>query len=117
MKKLLLFLLVITGQVAFAQNYSIKGKVVEKQGGVLPGASVILLQMQDSSVVTYTATTNSGLFTLIDVKKGDYIFKVTFLGYAPYFKNITTPSETDTLQMGIIELQQVVNKLSTVTVT
>lgn len=117
MKKLILFLLLIIGQVAFAQKYSIRGKVAEKQGDVLPFASVLLLQPKDSSVISHTTTNTYGAFILNDIKKGTYIFKVTFIGFAPYFKNITTPSTTDTLHLGMIELRPKAIELEELTVT
>ncbi len=72
MKKLFLFFLFITTHFAFAQDYSIKGRVIEKQSDGLPSASVVLLQPEDSSVVTHTTTNNRGFFNLKEVEKGNY---------------------------------------------
>jgi hypothetical protein len=116
MKKLFLFLLLLAGPVALAQRYTIQGKVVEKQGDVLPSAAVFLLQVKDSAVVQYTSTNIEGQFFLRDIRKGDYIFKVSFLGFAPYFQNITTPPKTKILELGTIQLQPTVSELSEITV-
>jgi hypothetical protein len=117
MKQLLLFILLVMGQGAYAQHYAIKGKVAERQSKVLPSASVFLLQTQDSAVVTFTTTNTAGLFVLKDIQKGGYIFKVTFLGYAPHFSNIVTPAQADTLDLGTIELQPVASQLPVVSIT
>jgi hypothetical protein len=106
MKKLLLFLLLITGQVTFAQKSTIQGRVIDKKSGGLPSASVLLLQPEDSSMVNNALTDTSGRFTLTDIEKAGYILKVTFVGYVPFIKNIADSSTTDTLQLGLIELQQ-----------
>ena len=114
MKKLLVFLMLVTGQIAFAQSSSITGEVTAKDSDGLPSASVLLLQKKDSAQVTYTTTDLHGLFQIANVKDGEYILKVTFVGYAPYFKNLTTPATTDTLTLGKIELQPDVINLAEV---
>ena len=116
MKQFLVIVLMLTGSVAFAQKYSIKGSVAENQGEVLPYASVTLLQTKDSSVVAFTTTTSKGLFLLKDISKGEYILKITFLGYAPFLKKISTPAKSHTLQMGRIELQSLEIELPTITI-
>lgn len=115
-KQFLVFVLIFTGSVAFAQQHAIKGSVTTKQGEVLPHASVVLLQIKDSSLVASTATTSKGIFLLKDVRKGEYILKITFLGFAPYAKKISSPAENQTLQMGSIELQVLETELAEVTV-
>ena len=105
-----------TGSVAFAQNYSIQGSVAEKQGEILPYASVLLLQIRDSSMVASTTTSSEGLFLLKDIKKGNYILKVTFLGYVPFIGKINAPTEGNILQLGKIELQPLEIELPAVTV-
>ena len=116
MKPLLVCFLMLTGSVAFAQTYTIKGKVAEVQGDMLPHASVLLLQTKDSSMVAATTTTSKGLFLLEGLKRGDYLLKVTFLGYAPFIKRLSTPENSHTLQMGLIELQVLEIELASVTV-
>ncbi len=116
MRNFLLFLLLIAGQVAFAQQYGIRGKVMDKEIGGLPSASVSLLQPQDSSVVTYTLTNTEGVFNFNGVGEGKYILKITFVGYGPFIRNITTPSGSDTLDLGTIELRPVAIELKEVTV-
>ena len=105
MKKLLLFLLLVTGPLTFAQKYTIQGRVIDKKSGGLPSASILLLQPQDSSIVNNTLTDTSGRFILTDIERAGYILKVTFVGYVPFIKNIVDSSATDTLQLGLIELQ------------
>lgn len=119
MKKLIFFLFLVTTQVAFAQDYGIRGRVTEEENRVLPSASVFLLQTPDSAVVASTTTNTRGKFVLNDIEKGEYIFKVSFLGFAPYVKNLVIPSAagSDTLDLGTIELQPKSIELEEVTVT
>jgi uncharacterized membrane protein YgcG len=65
----------------------VKGVVIdnqEKQG--LPGAHISLTNMRDTTRVFRTATDAQGAFR-IDVARGGYTLKVTYLGYEP---NIVT---------------------------
>lgn len=115
-KQLLLLVLMLVGSVAFAQEYSIKGIVAEQQGKVLPYASVLLLQEKDSAIVASRTTSSQGLFILKDIKKGEYILKITFLGFAPYLKKISTPAKGNSLQLGRIELEPREIELEAVTI-
>ncbi|MFD2999310.1 outer membrane beta-barrel protein [Pontibacter toksunensis] len=119
MRKFLLFiLLLVTSNVAFPQLHFIKGRVVEKEAGALPSASVFLLQSTDSAVVHYTTTNTEGHFLLENIRKGNYIFKVSFLGYSPFYSNLTMPPSTsDTLNLGTIALKPVASQLQEVEVT
>lgn len=105
MKKLLLFLLLVTGPATLAQKYTIEGRVIDKKSGGLPSASILLLQPGDSSIVNNTLTDTSGRFSLTTVEKAEYIIKVTFVGYVPFVKNIGDSAGADTLQLGTIELR------------
>ena len=116
MKKLLLFLLLISGQGAFGQKLTIQGRITDKQSGGLPSASVLLLQRSDSTIVSNTLTDTSGRFVLSDIEKAAYILKVTFVGYKPYIKNIADTSAADTLQLGLIDLQPAAVSLAEVSV-
>ncbi|RDV11302.1 TonB-dependent receptor [Pontibacter diazotrophicus] len=116
-KFLLFFVLLFTSHVAFPQLHYIKGRVVEKEVGALPSASVFLLQSTDSAVVQYTTTTTEGNFLLEDIREGSYIFKVSFLGYSPFYLNLTMSPPSDTLDMGTIALKPVASELQEVEVT
>ena len=68
-----------TGFSAHAQNAgNIRGKVIDEQGGALPGASV---KIKDSNKAVATNTT--GDFQLNDLKAGTYVVVVNYMGYSP----------------------------------
>lgn len=116
MKQLLLLVCILTSSVAFAQHYSIKGRVAERGGEGLPYASVFLLQAKDSSVLASTTTSEQGAFILEKVGKGNYLLKITYVGYAPFLKNISTPAQSNTLQLGKLELLALETELAAVTI-
>ncbi|HEV7350384.1 outer membrane beta-barrel protein [Telluribacter sp.] len=105
MKILLLFLLLVIEQIAFAQSPVVQGRITDEQSSGLPAATVLLLQISDSSLVTSTLTDTSGQFSLITSEKRDYLLKVSFVGYTTYFKNLSISSTSDTLHVGTIVLQ------------
>jgi TonB-dependent receptor len=83
-KQLLVLLLLMGGScflfTAAAQRTSgnIKGRVTDKDGNPLPGASVIIKS------TTRGATTDlTGNFTLLSIQEGKYTLVINYLGYAP----------------------------------
>ena len=93
------------GSGNFCPKIYCSGPNNDKKSGGLPSASVLLLQLNDSTIVNNTVTDTSGRFTLTNIDRAGYILKVTFVGYVPYLRNIVDSSAADTLQIGMIELQ------------
>ena len=107
MKRLLLFLLLITGLQVYAQDkHTISGTIKEKKSGeVLIGASVYLLELPKSGTVSnaygfYSITAPAGVYTLI----------VSFAGFkqdsvkVSLNKNILVPVQLDQAQEQIMEV-------------
>lgn len=116
MKKILLLLLLLASQVAYAQKFSVKGRVLDNTSGALPSATVLLLQPSDSSLVSFSATNTEGYFEMNGVSRANYLLKITFMGFAPYYKQIQAPSDGAVLDMGTITLEPVANVLGEVVV-
>jgi hypothetical protein len=99
----LLLISVFILNACIAQN-SLSGKLVDNGNkSPLAGASVILLN-SDSSLYKGTAADFDGNFLIENINSGKYIFKISFIGYSDYFKNLEiniTP-----LVLGTIELKQ-----------
>jgi hypothetical protein len=96
-----------------AQHFSVKGKVADMAGKPLARASVLLLSVKDSSVVTYSLTDNSGQFLLqTDDTAAEYLLKVSCIGFSPYMQNVTAANHDMSIGMkedGMV-LQDVVVK-------
>ncbi|MEJ8801658.1 outer membrane beta-barrel protein [Pontibacter sp. H249] len=116
MKKLLLLVFLIISHASFAQKYSVKGRVLDNTDAALPAATVLVLQAKDSSLVNFGATDAQGTFEIKGVHKGDYLFKVSFLGFNPYFQKIVFPEASAVLDLGSIKLQPQSNELKEVLV-
>lgn len=100
--KLLLFVFSFSIFSVFSQNLTLSGKVVEGSQTVI-GATVVLLNSQDSSIFKGSITDFNGDFSLKANPNANYIFKVSFVGFKSYYKNITTQNED--VNLGLIKLK------------
>lgn len=116
MKKLLFvvgFMLFV--QLAWSQKFSIKGQLKDSISGPLPSATILLLSAADSSLINFSASNPEGLFELKNIARGDYLLKITFVGYAPYIQKVIPPTE-GLLDVGIITMKPFVQQLDGVVV-
>lgn len=116
MKKNLWWGLVLLTQAALGQRSQIKGQLTDSTH-TLPGATVLLLTQKDSSLVQFAASNVQGFFQLKNIPKGDFIFKITYVGYATYIKKISIHPEISTeIDLGKIKLTPQSKLLSEVVV-
>ena len=79
------FVLLLFTQAAISQG--LEGKVIGNDGETLPGATVIAVQSASGS--QYGTVTNlDGIFSIREMKAGDYEITITFVGYTE--KTMTT---------------------------
>lgn len=88
----LLLLLTLLKQNAQAQEKNLQGTVKDENSGSLPGCTVSLLNAKDSSLVSATSTDEMGKFALNNLQAGEYILRVSFLGFKTYYSNIAANS-------------------------
>ena len=99
-----ILVVVFISNVALAQKFSIRGKVVDSTRAALPSATVMLLTTKDSTLVNFTVSDDLGLFELNSVPKASYFLKVTFIGYKTYSMNVE-PSAAALLELGTLEMK------------
>ena len=80
---LFIFLLLVFGQMAYAQAHKVRGKVLDENGQGLPGAGVNIKNTQMGTV-----TDADGNFT-IEMPEGDNVLVVHAIGYAKQDVTIT----------------------------
>lgn len=110
MKKWVLGLLLIScwGFSAFAQSSGSRGRI---SGVVVDGddkspimqATIQVLSLPDSTMVTGDVTDNDGKFS-IATRPGKYVLKVSFVGYTPTYKPFTLTKAKPSLNMGQLTL-------------
>jgi hypothetical protein len=66
----------------FAQNNSVKGRIIDENNETASHATVLLLSTKDSSVVKYTVSNNSGEYQLLQISNGQYWIEVRYTGYS-----------------------------------
>ena len=94
------------------------GKLVDaKTGKPVEYASVTLLKLRDSSLVTGMLTKPNGDFSLEKLPFGPMILRVNFMGYTSIQKKVTITAQTIEQDLGNIKMQQNVKTLQSVEVT
>ena len=91
----------------FAQDLSLSGKITDsKNGTALSGATVIISHNYS------TATNSEGYYFLRDIPKGNYLIKVSRLGYKSLSEEVAVASGSKTknfmLEPSLIELDEVI---------
>lgn len=103
---LLLFFVLSIGLTAFTQTVNVKGKVVDGfDQSTMPGATVMLLHPKDSTFYKFGITNTNGEFSIKGAEAGSYIFQISFIGYASYYKNVEITSENKEIDYGTIEIE------------
>jgi outer membrane receptor protein involved in Fe transport len=115
MKKIIIVLLLITSVTAQAQNIS--GKVcLEKDKSPVQFASVGLVQLPDSTMITGVITLTDGGYLLEKVKPGDYFIRASFVGYKTNGKKVIVEAGNTEVAVDTIYLSETTASLNEVTV-
>ena len=72
----------------FAQNVTIQGVLADTLQSPLMSATVVLLNPQDSTMEYFAITTTTGHFKIKNIKRGEYIFQASYIGYESIFNPI-----------------------------
>ena len=78
--------------IAYAQTFSLKGEVTDKNRQAISYASIALLKPDSTTLVGGTISDDNGQFTLADVKPGNYVISVSFMGYKSHKELIKVAS-------------------------
>lgn len=116
-RNLLLTLLLLLTLPALAQRYVITGLVQEaKTKNPVEFASVALLRM-DSTAVMAGSTDELGRFSLQAKEAGQFIVKLSYVGFTPLTKQVRLTEEADSTDLGTLLMQSNDNVLGTATVS
>ncbi|WP_111670112.1 outer membrane beta-barrel protein [Algoriphagus litoralis] len=116
MKYLVIFILAFTvANLGYSQSYTVKGKVYEYgKEDPIPYANILLLSVSDSSQVYGTISEIDGEFEMANVREGNYLFKIQYLGYQNFFRTIEVNANYD---FGTLSIQEEATALGEVVVT
>lgn len=102
-------------QIGYSQT-TLHGEVSDQNKELLTGATVVLLEDQDSSMVAYAISDERGGFRLDDLEPGNYILQISFVGYGTLNDPIIVQSEEKMKELGNYELAPVDQVLQEITV-
>lgn len=108
MKKVFFILYLFLLNLSFAQNKTtlsgnLKNKTTKEP---LPFVNVVLKNAKDSVFVTGTVSNENGLFSLKDLKQGEYILELSYIGYNTFQKAVFIGKLNEYLDIGTIELTE-----------
>ncbi|TBW28476.1 outer membrane beta-barrel family protein [Gramella sp. KN1008] len=108
MKQLILSFLIFTSAISMAFTDpvgKISGSVIDRDlNEPIPYATVIINDME-GNLVTGITSSDDGTFTISNIKAGDYIFKVQFIGYKTFTKEVHIDKNSFNLDIGVIKLE------------
>lgn len=103
----------------FAQTtparFVLKGQAVDTMATPLNGATVMLLNPKDSALVNFTRSTDKGEFAFKNLRKGNYLLKISYVGSIPY-NRLITPPDNEELNLGQLKLKPISKELMEVVV-
>lgn len=115
MKKIAGLLLILTSFTLQAQT--IKGKVCnDSDKSPVQFASVALLQLPDSSMITGVISLTDGGYNLENIKPGNYFVKASFVGYRPSGKPVSVAEGQSEIMLDTIFLGVSTASLNEVTI-
>ncbi|RAV99727.1 TonB-dependent receptor family protein [Pseudochryseolinea flava] len=116
MKIILIIACVVAGPVAFAQKISVKGQLVDSVQSPLPSATVLILNVKDSSLVNFGLTNQTGEFEVKNLTRQEYLFKVSYVGYSTITISFSASANEGVANLGIIQMRPEVKQLGEVVV-
>jgi len=102
----LVFVLSLYSNTAPAQQKNING-IVRDATGVIPAATVSLLNSKDSSWIQSALTDDKGAFTFADIPAGNYLVSVTAIEYTTVVQPSSNSPMTILLQKETTSLKEV----------
>lgn len=92
MRKILtiIFFFILTSGIS---QHRLSGNLFDKDGNPLLYATAVLLDPNDSTMSYYGISNLDGKFEIKNIREGEYIFQVSYIGYQSYLKHIDVPME------------------------
>lgn len=116
LKSLATTLLLVLAQYAYGQTTTVTGTVVDTSGNALIAASAVLLETADSTLVGFGLTNDKGLFKIANIKAGQYVAQITYVGYGTVGKVVDISASDKNEDLGQIIMYTADNQLAEVTV-
>ncbi|MEL6629982.1 MAG: outer membrane beta-barrel family protein [Bacteroidota bacterium] len=100
--------------ISFAQSYRIEGNVQDTLAQPLSGASIMILQAEDSILQGFGLTNEKGFYRVPDVPQGDYLIQYSYFGYAPEWKKVSVSGANKVQVLPVVMLRSEILTLNEV---
>ncbi|MDF1697907.1 MAG: outer membrane beta-barrel protein [Saprospiraceae bacterium] len=106
MKKILTLLtcLLIAG-FSFGQDYVLTGNVKDVESTPLLGATVVVLDGADSTMVAFGVTDETGKFLVYEVPEGEIVLQISYTGYTDYMEAMTIAGNQTKIEVESVVLE------------
>jgi len=99
-----LLIVAFTSLAGFAQNGTISGRITDKDGFSMPGASILIVETPTKGTISDA----NGRYSIVNVSPGSYTLRVSYIGYATINEAITVaPGQTLRLDLKLLEAAKV----------
>ena len=116
MRHFLFLFFLLCASAAYAQS-EISATVIDTTGETLPGANAILLRASDTLLTSFGTTDNKGVFLMTKVPPGEYLLRVSFLGFERPDQPLTVTASDQYLGLGELTMYPAGFQLAGVEVT
>ncbi|MEL6674248.1 MAG: outer membrane beta-barrel family protein [Bacteroidota bacterium] len=100
-----LILPVLLGATAVGQNnITVKGTLLDSLDQPMVGATVMLLQAEDSVMKGFSLTDTKGRFLIPRAPAGEFVVQITRIGYGTFARPIVLSEEKPDRDLGVIKL-------------
>jgi len=104
-RNFLLFISLLFCLTAMAQRAQVSGRVLDsEEGEALAYATVQIMKSDSTSMVTGGTTNGRGAFAIKNVPVGNYIVKISYIGYHNFFRPLTVKEGQLEAQVGTVLL-------------
>ena len=113
--RLLVVVLFVSTAFSAKAQFSIVGQLKDTANEEVIAATIMLLNVKDSTLVNFTTSDNKGNFAFKNIKKTDYIFKISHISYMPQEIPLTAGEERE-LNLGVIIMKPIATFLMEVVI-
>jgi hypothetical protein len=96
-------------------RFTLQGRAVDTASAPLASSTVMLLSAKDSSLVNFTRAGDNGNFSFKNIKPGNYVLKISFVGFIPY-NQVIKPATEAVMDLGALKLKPITKELFEVVV-
>ncbi|WP_181364021.1 TonB-dependent receptor domain-containing protein [Algibacter marinivivus] len=89
--------------ICFSQQFAISGNVIDLNNKPIAYTNVVIVSKENSEIIKGATTNDDGVFRIENIDKGNYIIKISFLGFENYSKDLELKANID---LGLILLKE-----------